>query len=182
MTTTSIIPLDAAQPIEHLPDRPAGACLAVVGYDGSASAQAALEAAVELIRGRDGHLEIVFVEHLPGSVTLSAPAILGVRDGFKEIEHELVDLVRSALDDREPRWHFQRREGSVADQLVAAASELRRQHGADANVTIVVGSSTQLLHHVIGSVSTTLTHAAAFPLLMVPPRRTAHPADVASHA
>jgi hypothetical protein len=77
--------------------------------------------------------------------------------------------VRAALNDREPRWHFERRDGSVAAELVAAARRLQRQNGPDSVVVIVVGSAAHLRHHVMGSMAAALTHEHEFPLLVVPP-------------
>lgn len=166
MPSTSSTQFEAAQPA---PGRSSAAWLAVVGFDGSGPSRAALEVATELIRGRNGHLHVVYVAHLPASVAMSAPAVVGVREGFDVIATELIDKVRAALDDRERRWNFARRDGSVADELLAAARELRQQNGPDSIIVIVVGSAERLLHHVSGSTAAALTHEREFPLLVVPP-------------
>ena len=48
----------------------------VVGYDGSPPASRALEAAVSLMRGRTGRIEVVYVAHLSSTVMLSADAVV----------------------------------------------------------------------------------------------------------
>ena len=49
----------------------AGRCtksvVVVAGYDGSTPAGHALDHAADLLQGRDGSLEVVFVSHLPAS-------------------------------------------------------------------------------------------------------------------
>jgi nucleotide-binding universal stress UspA family protein len=142
--------------------------LAVVGFDGSDPSRAALEAASQLIHGRDGHLEIVYVAHLPGYASMSAQALVGIRDGFTDIAAELSDAARTALGNRDAKWHFQRRDGVVATELVAAATELRHQYGPDPTIVIIVGVSAQLAHHIAGSVAVSLARDAGFPLLIVP--------------
>ena len=176
MTTTAATQLEPVRAAQPGPDRPGAAWFAVVGYDGSAPSQAALDVATELIRGRNGHLEVVYVSHLPAGVAMSAPAVLGVRAGLAAIADELVDAVRAELDDREPRWHFERRDGAVADELIAAARQLRRQNGPDSTIVIVVGAAEHLRHHVIGSTAAALTHEREFPLLVVPPNAAQPPA------
>jgi hypothetical protein len=44
----------------------------VVGYDGSAPASRALDAAVRLLQGRIGCIDVVWVAHLSSTVRLSA--------------------------------------------------------------------------------------------------------------
>ena len=44
---------------------PAGNLYLVVGYDGSPPAIRALDAAVRLLHGRTGSIEVVYVAHLP---------------------------------------------------------------------------------------------------------------------
>jgi nucleotide-binding universal stress UspA family protein len=150
-------------------DPSSSALFAVVGFDGSEPARAALDTAAEMIRGRRGHLEVVHVDHIPAYVESSASALVGFRETFPDIAAELATQARSLLDDREPRWHFQRREGSVSQQLAAAARELRSEHGPDATIVIIVGGSTHRAHHIAGSVAVALARAdTGFPFLVVP--------------
>jgi nucleotide-binding universal stress UspA family protein len=62
---------------------------AVVGYDGTPPASRALDAAVRLLRGREGNIEVIYVAHVPGLDMLSADAIVEARAGFDETEKEL---------------------------------------------------------------------------------------------
>jgi nucleotide-binding universal stress UspA family protein len=168
MTSTSI-QSETAHSTELPRNRPTSALFAVVGFDGSNSSRAALDTAADVIRGRSGHLEVVFVAHVPAYVQSSAPALVGLRGTFSGVAAELTAQARTLLDDREPRWHFQRRDGSVTQQLVAAARELRSQHGPDATIVIIVGASTHLAHHLAVSVPVALTRQETeFPVLVVP--------------
>ena len=78
---------------------------------------------------------------------------------------EISDRARAQLLPREPRWHFQRGDGNdVPDALVAAADRLRQDHGSDANIAIVVGSSTE--HG--DRVARALIHRYRYPIVVVP--------------
>src|SRR5260370_1003216 len=61
----------------------------VVGYDGSPPASRALDAAVRLLQGRTGRIEVVYVAHLSSLVMLSAGAIAEMEEDFDEVEQEL---------------------------------------------------------------------------------------------
>jgi len=68
---------------------PTGFLHLVVGYDGSPPAGRALDAAVRLLQGRTGRIEVVYVAHLSSLVMLSAGAIAEMEKDFDEIEQEL---------------------------------------------------------------------------------------------
>jgi nucleotide-binding universal stress UspA family protein len=127
------------------------------------------------MHGRDGHLEIVYVAHLPGYASMSAQALVGLREGFTDIAAELSEEAQTALGRLEGSWHFQRRDGSVVNELVAAASDLRDKYGPALPIFIIVGVSAHVAHHVAGSVGAALARNAGFPLLVVP-----IPSDTAS--
>ncbi len=85
------------------------------------------------------------------------------------VERRLADEVRARLEPTEPRWHFQPRDGSVAEELIAVADELRGERGPEANIVLVVGGPSRNQHHEIGgSVSLTLAEVDRFPLVVVP--------------
>jgi nucleotide-binding universal stress UspA family protein len=146
---------------------PAGLLYLVVGYDGSPPAVRALDAAVRLLHGRDGRIDVVYVAHLPTVDTLSADAMAEMQLIFGEIERDLRAQAAEQLRGREDRWQFERRSGSIADELIAAASEVR-DGSPDDTAAVVVGSSSQAMHHLIGSVSVSLARHARMPIVIVP--------------
>ena len=114
-----------------------GPVYAVVGFDGSASSQRALDTAARLLNDRPGGMEIVYVAHVPAVAAAQ-------------------------------RWHFQRRDGAIADNLIAVADDLRYRHGPDAEVFLVVGRSEHGYHHVLGSVPAALERHVHYPVLVIP--------------
>ncbi len=142
--------------------------VAVVGFDGSASAYRALDAATALISGRPGSMVVVYVAHLPVGAELSAEAQVESLKGFDALEQEFTEAIRSRLDGVEPRWSLQRRDGGVAHELLAAADQVSRDHGGDHDVVIVVGRAMHAYHHVVGSVPVALVRHAQYPIVIVP--------------
>ncbi|HEX3961949.1 MAG TPA: hypothetical protein VHZ03_35860 [Trebonia sp.] len=71
------------------------------------------------------------------------------------------------LRGREERWTFERRQGLIAEQLVAAAARIEKASPGD-TVAIVVGSSSQAAHRMVGSVAVSLARHAPVPLVIVP--------------
>jgi nucleotide-binding universal stress UspA family protein len=139
----------------------------VVGYDGSPPASRALDAAVNLLHGRAGRLEVVYVAHLPAVDMLSADAVGQMEADFDEIARDLHTAAGEQLRDREERWEFARREGQIADELMACAAGIRDAHPGDTAV-IVVGSSSQAMHRIVGSVAVTLARRSPVPIVVVP--------------
>jgi nucleotide-binding universal stress UspA family protein len=148
---------------------------AVVGFDGSSPALRALDAAARLLNDRPGGMEIVYVAHLSALLAggdVGGRASAEVVQGFDDAARELSDEVRahlqaSHLRGAAQRWHFQRRDGAIAGQLIAAADDLRRRHGPGASVVIVVGRSEHGYHHVLGSVPQALERHAHYPLIVI---------------
>jgi nucleotide-binding universal stress UspA family protein len=141
----------------------------VVGFDGSEPAQRALDAAAGLLHGREGQLEVVYVAHVPATAAVSKRTETSALESADNVRRRLADEVRARLAPMEPRWHFQPRDGSVAEELIAVADELRRERGPDANIVLVVGGPAREHHHEIGgSVSLTLAENDRFPLVVVP--------------
>ena len=139
----------------------------VVGYDGSQPASRALDAAVNLLRGRTGRIDVVYVAHMPSMASLSADAVSELETDFDDVEQELRTLVGEQLRGREVDWEFERREGLIAEDLIAAANDIRAAH-PHATVVIVVGSSSQVMHRVVGSVAVSLARHSPVPLVVVP--------------
>jgi len=146
---------------------PTGFLRLIVGYDGSAPSIRALDAAVRFIQGRAGQIEVVYVAHLSSLAMLSPGAIAEVESDFNEIEQELRVAAAEQLNGRGAAWRFRRREGIIADQLIAAATDV---HDASVGetVAIVVGSSSHTTHRVVGSVAVSLARHSPLPLVIVP--------------
>src|SRR5262249_58942046 len=89
----------------------------VVGYDGSAPAGRALDAAVRLLQGRTGRIEVVYVAQLSSVAMLSPGAIAEIESDFNEIEQELRTMAAGQLRDSGAAWEFQRRQGMIPDEL-----------------------------------------------------------------
>jgi nucleotide-binding universal stress UspA family protein len=139
----------------------------VVGYDGSEPAQRALEGAVQMMDGRKGHLEVVFVAHVPAMAATNAVAMVEVANGFEEEEMTLFPRVADALRDRGIDWSFQRRNGNVADELLAVAAE-RLQRDVDARVVMVLGGSANKLDRYLNSTATRVIRRDRFSTLVIP--------------
>ena len=139
----------------------------VVGYDGSPPASRALDAAVSLLRGRTGRIEVVWVAHLSSTVMMSAGAIAEMEESFGELEPEMRDQAAGQLDGSGLDWGFQRLEGMIADELIAMATSLRDARPGQ-TVVIVVGSSSHLSHRVVGSVTVSLARHSPVPVVIVP--------------
>ena len=146
---------------------PAANLYLVVGYDGSPPAVRALDAAVRLLSGRPGRIEVLYVAHLPSMDMLSADAVAEMEVNFDDIARELHDQAGEQLRDREERWGFERRQGLITDQLIAAAADIRDAHPGDP-VVIVVGSSSHAMHRMVGSVAVSLARRSPVPLIVVP--------------
>jgi nucleotide-binding universal stress UspA family protein len=139
----------------------------VVGYDGSPPASRALDAAVNLLRGRTGRIEVVYVAHMPSMAALSPGAVAELETDFDDVERELRTLADEQLRGHELDWGFERRQGLIAEELIAAADEIRAAHPR-ATMVIVVGSSSQVMHRVVGSAAVSLARHSPVPLIVVP--------------
>jgi len=146
---------------------PGASLYLVVGYDGSPPADRALDGAVRLLRGRTGRIEVVYIAHIP-SIDMMSPGAVGEMEvSFDEIARDLHTAVDEKLRDREERWGFERRDGLIPDQLLAAAEAIGDAHPGDV-VVIVVGSSSHAMHRVIGSAAVSLVRRSPVPIVVVP--------------
>jgi nucleotide-binding universal stress UspA family protein len=139
----------------------------VVGYDGSPPASRALDAAVRLLQGRTGRIDVVWVAHLSTTVMMSSGAIAEMEASFDELEPELRGQAAGQLGDHELAWGFERRQGMVADELIAAATGIRDARPGQ-TVVIVVGSSSHAAHRMVGSVAVSLARHSPVPVVIVP--------------
>ena len=145
----------------------AGKLYLVVGYDGSQPAVRALDAAVSLLHGRDGRIDVVYVAHPTAAEMMSANALAEMVEIFDEMAQELGTQAGEQLSGREERWRFERRQGLIAEELVAAAKKVPDATPED-TVAIVVGSSSQAVHRMVGSAAVSLARHAPVPLVIVP--------------
>ena len=139
----------------------------VVGYDDSPPAQRALDAAARLLSVRPGRITVVWVAHLTGAVELSADAIAIMESDFDEVASELRSAAAQRLEDSAVPWDFQRRQGPIAQELIAAAEAIRAARPGDV-VAIVVGSSSSAMHRMVGSAAVNLARHSPVPLIIVP--------------
>jgi nucleotide-binding universal stress UspA family protein len=139
----------------------------VVGYDGSPPASRALEAAVNLLQGRTGRIEVVYVAHMPSMAALSPGAVGELEADFDDIEQQLRTMAAEQVGGRKQSCGFERRQGLIAEELIGAATDLSAAH-PHATVVIVVGSSSQVTHRVVGSVAVSLARHSPVALVVVP--------------
>jgi nucleotide-binding universal stress UspA family protein len=151
----------------NTPVAASGDLFLVVGYDGSPPSTRALDAAIRLLQGRSGSIDVVYVGHVPAIDMLSAGAVAEMDVSFDEIERDLRASARAQMEGREERWRFERGQGIITDQLLAAATNLHDENPDD-NVAIVVGSSSQAAHRLVGSVAVSLARRSPVPVIIVP--------------
>ena len=147
---------------------PAKPWVVVVGYDGSPAAGRALDQAVEMLRNRDGAIEVVYVTNPPGSAYLTSDALAGVLQGLDAQTATLANDVRRRLVGQDLAWHFQRRDGAVRSELIKVATDLDHRYGGAAEIMIVVGGPTHWYHHLGGSVGSSVVRVDHFPVVVVP--------------
>jgi nucleotide-binding universal stress UspA family protein len=146
---------------------PTGLLHLVVGYDGSPPAIRALDAAVRLLQGRIGRIVVVYVAQLSSWAMLSPGAIAEIEKDFDEIEQELRIQAAEQLRASGAAWEFERRQGIIADELIATATAIGDAHPGEI-VTIIVGSSSHVSHRVVGSAAVGLARHSPVPLIIVP--------------
>src|SRR5260370_14181368 len=145
VTTPTLTTMTTAAP-------PAGFLHLVVGYDGSPPATRALDAATRLLQGRAGLIHVVYVTQLSSLAMLSPGAIAEIEEDFDQIEEDLRAAAAEQLRASGAPWEFERRQGIIANELIAAAIAIRDTH-ADQLVSVVVGSSSHAAPRVVGSVA-----------------------------
>ena len=101
-----------------------------------------------MLQGRHGSIEVVYVARVPSVDMMSADALVGVEADFDQIEKELRASAAAQLDGRGIGWDFQRRQGLVAAELIAAASAVVAAHPGD-TVVIAGGNSSHARHRVL---------------------------------
>jgi nucleotide-binding universal stress UspA family protein len=120
----------------------------VVGFDGSPPANRALDTAARLLSVRPpGRITVVWVAHLSSTVEMSADAVAVVENDFDQVAGE----VRTA----------------AAEDLVAVAESVQAARPDDV-VVILVGSSSSVMHRMVGSVAVQLARHSPVPVTIVP--------------
>src|SRR5260370_34339775 len=100
-------------PSMSTPMPPATDIRLVVGFDGSPPSIRALDGAVNLLQGRPGRIELVYVAHMSSMAALSPGAVAALEADFNEVEQELRAMAGTRLARPQDRWVFQRRQGLV---------------------------------------------------------------------
>jgi nucleotide-binding universal stress UspA family protein len=149
------------------PPPPATDLRLVVGYDGSPPASRALAGAINLLQGRSGRIYVVYVAHMASMAELSPGAVVELEESFDEVEQGLRVSAGEQLSGRVKDWEFERRQGLIPSELIAAAEDLRTANPG-ATVAIVVGSSSHTMHRVVGSAAVSLARHSPVPLVIVP--------------
>jgi len=140
----------------------------VVGYDGTEPAQRALQSAVAILRDRTGRLEVVFVAHMPSTVAFSAQAVVAVHEGMDSEESELSRAVDEALRDTDVKWHFQRRNGEIAQELLAAATEQLDAEGPSTRIVLVLGGPSHKIDRYLNSTPVKVLRQDRFEVFVIP--------------
>ncbi|NEC88716.1 universal stress protein [Streptomyces sp. SID12501] len=134
----------------------------VVGVDGSDSSFRAAAYAAGLARRQHALLALVYVQPvLTAGAAFGAP-VAEATDGIAE---DLIAQIRESTEQVkgifDVRWEFHTLRGDPYTGLVKAADDLK----ADA---VVVGTSEQAGHRIIGSVAVRLVKAGRWPVTVVP--------------
>jgi len=101
---------------------------------------------------------------------MSPGAVAGMEDALDEISVDLKAQATEQMRGREDRWRFVRVQDMITDipdALIAVARKLSEEHPGD-NVAIVVGSSSQARHRLVGSVAVSLARHSPVPIVIVP--------------
>jgi nucleotide-binding universal stress UspA family protein len=123
---------------------------------------------MSLLDHRDGSIEVVYVARVPQGGSLRDEALAEVAHGFDDQAKVVAGEVQGRLFHQDNPWHFQRRDGQVAAELMVVAADLDHQHLPSVDVVVVVGDPSGGHHHVGGSVEENVVRAGRFPVIVVP--------------
>jgi nucleotide-binding universal stress UspA family protein len=133
----------------------------VVGVDGSVTSLHAAAYAAGMARRQSAQLYVVFVRSTPSMAALSP---MGYASAQRALDETQADLRQRFLDGAALiglSVEFITTEGDTFGELVKVANKVR----ADA---VVVGTSTQAGHRVIGSIAVRLVRLGRWPVIVVP--------------
>ena len=136
----------------------------VVGFEGSDPARRALAAAGRILRGREGWIEVVYVDPTESGEEDSSEPAADVTDSLGPAQVDLHYEVRSVLEAEKQPWRLRSTRGAVAEELTRAALAIADEGGPSRTVAIVVGSDRRLAF----SVPITLARQSSFPVVIVP--------------
>jgi nucleotide-binding universal stress UspA family protein len=140
----------------------------VVGFDGTEPALRALRSAADVLQQRPGRMDVVFVAHVPSTVALAAQAISAVREGLDTEEGDLAKKADEILGDTDVKWRFQRRNGEIAAELLAAGKEELDSEGPSTKVVLVVGGSAHKIDRYLNSTPAKVIRQDRFEVFVVP--------------
>jgi hypothetical protein len=140
----------------------------VVGFDGTEPSRRALLSAVGLLQDHPGRLEVVFVAHVPSTVALAAQGIPAVQEGMNTEERELAKMAEEILRDTDVKWRFQRRNGEIAPELLAAGQDELDSEGPSTRVVVVVGGSAHKIDRYLNSTPARVIRQDRFEVVVVP--------------
>ncbi|GAB3082519.1 universal stress protein [Micromonospora schwarzwaldensis] len=139
-----------------------GPRVVLVGVDGSRTSMRAASYAAGLARRQGAGLVVVFVSSpAPYSGIMSGVVAGAVQQTHDELADELRAECRRGAEELALPVTFLSRRGDAYAELCRAADE----HRAD---LVVVGSSEQAGHRLVGSVATRLVRAGRWPVVVVP--------------
>ncbi|WP_034594085.1 universal stress protein [Hamadaea tsunoensis] len=151
-------PRCAPSPFERGTDGPR---VIMVGIDGSDTSMRAAAYACGLARRQQSQLMVVFVA-APSAWTASVTgAGAAMQEALDELAAELRRDIRTVAEELRVPVTFVIRRGDPCLELRRAADEAK----AD---TVVVGSSMQAGHRLIGSIATRLVRLGKWPVVVVP--------------
>ena len=140
----------------------------VVGFDGTEPALRALRSAADVLQQRPGRMDVVFVAHVPSTVALATQAIEAVREGLDTEERQLASMADETLRDTDVKWRFQRRNGEIAAELLAAGKEELDSEGPSTHVVLVVGGSAHKIDRYLNSTPAKVIRQDRFEVFVVP--------------
>ena len=138
----------------------------VVGFDNSEPARRALIWGADLLRARPGTLHVVYADHVLIDSDLSGFAHSEMEDTRDEKAARVAEAAAEIAAAAGVPYTFERRPGSPADTILAAASLQDAAEPASIPI-IVTGRSHHAAHHIIGSVPVQLLHQSPYPVLTI---------------
>ena len=133
----------------------------LVAVDGSQSAERAMAYAAGLARRNKARLVAVYVRKMPVALAGDAYATAGASAALDAIESEL----RAGMKRELSPWGVNADFVVCSGDPVHALADIAKRYRAD---TIVVGSSTNFLHRMVGSLPASLILKVQCPVTVVP--------------